>query len=281
MAETVYRDFGWQELEREYSPSSMIGGNYAPYIERYVETSASARRDHEIVEDWPYGPGPDEVVDLYLPRRLPAPLHVYIHGGYWQELSHKDSAHMASASLAKGMAFAAVNYTLAPKATIAGMVDQCARALDRLAASASDLGIDTDRIVLSGHSAGAHLAAMLISEGATPPPPPGLRGVLLISGVFDLEPIRHTPVNDPLGLTAGSVASLSPLRLPPRVSVPVSLVAGERDTDEFRRQSRAYTDYLNDCGLAADYTEIPGRNHFDIVIWEPDDPMLETLRRWL
>ena len=162
----------------------------------------------------------------FFPAAQPdAPLFVFIHGGYWQDLSQKDSSPMAPQVLKAGFAFATLNYTLAPYGTVELMVDQVARALGFLQKQARDLGFDPSRITLSGHSAGAHLAAMQVTLADPPFDLHGIAHVLLLSGIFDLDPIPLTSINDPLGLDAKRAHALSPMFLAPtarpRVTVAV------------------------------------------------------------
>ena len=270
----LYRGLPAEELAREYSPSTCVGGDIAPYVRRYISESAQARSTCRLVEDAAYGPGETQVLDLFLPEGVvPAPVHVFIHGGYWQELSHKESAVMAQGLTGRGIALAVVNYTLAPDATIAEMVGECRMALQWLRAHASDHGLDGARITASGHSAGAHLLAMvLVSE----PQACSIDAALLISGIYDLEPIRLTYVNDPLGLDPETARTLSPLfhdRVP---SCPLRVVVAENETAEFKRQSQAYADRLRTAGAKASDEIYDGLNHFDIILSER---ILEDIER--
>lgn len=261
-----YRSMTPRVLEREYSPSSMIGGDISDYLAAYAERSAKARRDFPCREDLHYGPAETEVLDFFPGSRAGARLFVFVHGGYWQDLSQKDSAPMAGEVLAAGFAFATLNYTLAPLGTIEVMVDQVGRALGFLQKSAGDLGFDAHRITLSGHSAGAHLAAMQIISKDVPFDAEGLEHLLLLSGIYDLEPIPLTSINDLLGLDAMRAHSLSPMFLTPVAHPKVTVAVAERDTSEFRRQGKEFSIYLGRHGLDASYLLVPGRNHFDIIL---------------
>lgn len=259
---TLYRGFDAETLEREYSPSSVIGGDYMPFARRYVAESEAARGMPGVQEDLSYGPGKAQVLD-YFPAGTPgAPLHVFIHGGYWQELSQKESAAMAPGIIAAGSAFVTLNYTLAPRATLSEIVDEIALAFHWLSANSDELGFDRQRITLSGHSAGAHLAAMMLSRSHEL----SIERLILISGVFDLTPIPDTSVNDALRLDRDDVLSLSPMMLQPVLKPAVDIVVAERDTAEFRRQSRDYYRYLLDACIPATFREIAGLNHFDIIL---------------
>ncbi len=242
----------------------MLGGDISDYLKTYAERSADARRNFACREDLRYGPPEAEVLDFFPAASPDAPLFVFIHGGYWHELSHKESAPMAARLLEAGFAFATLNYTLAPRATVAVMIEEVARALRFLQESASDLGFDPRRITLSGHSAGAHLAAMQIMRRAPPFASDGLEHLLLLSGIYDLEPIALTSINGPLGLSTAQARSLSPMSLTPVIHPRVTVAVAERDTREFRRQSKDFALHLGRHGLDARHLLVPGRNHFDI-----------------
>jgi arylformamidase len=261
-----YRSMSSGVLEREYSPSSMIGGDTSGYLDLYSRRSAKARRDFHCREDIPYGAGSDEVLDFFPARGAGAPLFVFVHGGYWQALSHKDSAPRAGEVLEAGYAFATINYTLAPHGTIEAMVAQVSRALAFLQASAGDLGYDGNRITLSGHSAGAQLAAMQIMQQRPPFDLAAVEHLLLLSGIYDLDPIPLTSINDLLGLDEKRAHALSPMFLSPTAHPRVTVAVAERDTAEFRRQSKEFSLYLGRHGCASSYVLVLERDHFDIIL---------------
>lgn len=239
------------DLERDYSPSSRVGGSAAPFIEDYQMRSASARVAlGDEVRILPGG-------TVFVSAGAGSPLLAFVHGGYWQALSAADSLYLAPGVLAAGWSFAAVEYTIAPDGDVARMVAECAAALVQLAAFGG-----FERIVLVGHSAGAHLAAMV---SIVHPPPPAVDLVVLVSGVFDLRPIVHTTVNDPLGLDEATAAALSPALLPVEGRPDVIVAWGDNDTDAFKAQGHLYAERLRVAGLSVTEREHPGRHHFDIV----------------
>lgn len=264
----LYRGFSQQELEREYSPSSMIGGDLTPYMSAYSALSAQARSEFAVQENLVYGDNPEQMLDFFPGHTPNAPLHVFIHGGYWQALSQRESAMMAPAVIRNGHAFATVNYTLAPNARLGQMVNECRQALTWLAAQVDSLGIDLSHVTLSGHSAGAHLAAMIMATSADQFARAGLRvrEVILISGVYDLEPISLTSVNDPLQLTPVELHDLSPILNLPAPGPRYRITVGERDTGEFIRQSRDYAERLRKAGHSVNFDLQPGKHHFDIIL---------------
>ncbi|WP_420585336.1 alpha/beta hydrolase [Ruegeria sp.] len=264
----LYRGFTQEELDQEYSPRSMIGGDLTPYLDSYAALSAQHRAQMDVIGNVSYGDGTAQVLDFFPAKGTGAPLHVFIHGGYWQALSQRESAMMAPALIEAEHSFATLNYTLAPDARIGDMIDECRDALLWLAANAPDLGFDPSRITLSGHSAGAQLASMVMATSADALARAGLRvrDVILISGVYDLEPISLTPVNDPLQLTPVEIQDLSPIRHLPPPGPRYHVTVAERDTPEFIRQSRDYAELLRKGGHSVSFELKQGMQHFDIIM---------------
>ena len=186
-----------------------------------------------------------------------APLLVYIHGGYWQRLSAADSLFNANDSRALGVSLHAVDYTIAPAGTIEQMIEECiievAGVLDRLGPR---------RVVLSGCSAGAHLAAMCARD---PRLTERLDGVALLSGIYDLRPLVMTPTNDPLGLDDARATRLSPILLP-RVAMPsrVLCAVGGHESGEFIRQNAEFARHLEGGGVVVTSVVVENRDHFDL-----------------
>jgi|TARA_Y100000310_G_scaffold273168_1_gene288527 arylformamidase len=257
----------WQAMtpaEREvaYSPSSCIGGDYSTHLAEYRDRSAVARATVDRWQEYAYGPARSNHLDLFLPAGTgePPPLLVFIHGGYWQELSKEDSAFAAPAWVDRGVAFAAIGYTLAPKATLYEIVAECRKAVGWLHEHADEVGIDRRRIVVAGSSAGAHLAALVaLSESPA-------SATVLISGVFDLRPLVGTSIVEALDLTTADANALSPA-LASIHGFPPSLVCwGEVETDEFKEQGRRFAEFLNAAGTTCTSFEVGARNHFDVVL---------------
>jgi arylformamidase len=247
--------------EREYSPSSVIGGHYAPFIDAYRSLSARALATVPVRRDLRYGPADRACLDFF-PASVPtsqAGLLVFIHGGYWQELSKDESAFLAPAWHDAGFAHATVGYTLAPAATVPQIVEQCCSAIQWLYQRADDLGVDPNGIVVAGSSAGGYLAAACAARGTTP-----LRGIVPISGIFDVAPLMGTSINDALRLDEATARALD--LLDASVRYPPAVVAwGEVETAAFKAQSRAFADLVGRSGTRSSALEVPGRNHFDVV----------------
>ena len=255
-----------EDREREYSPSTRLPDrDLGPFLDRYRDDSAAAR-DRYPYQVVAYGPAPANTIDLFLPPSTPqvgpVPLHVFVHGGYWQQLSKLDSSFLAPACLARGQAFAAIDYTLAPEVTLATIVAETVAALQALRCGVAGDRIDTDAIVVSGSSAGAHLAARATQVLDAEDRPAGL---VLASGIYLLEPLIGTTINDAVGLDAEAARADSPLLHPVDGFPPTVVAWGDDETDEFKRQSRALVDRLTRADTPTAEIEVAGRNHFDVV----------------
>ncbi|WP_281558818.1 alpha/beta hydrolase [Thalassomonas sp. RHCl1] len=278
---TMYRDFDLASLEREYSPSSCID-DINLYIKQYIDLSQAAttkaQKEQKLIADIPYGLLPDERLDLYLPtRKNHKKLFVYIHGGYWQELSKAESSFAASNFQQQGYSFAAVNYTLAPDASLSEIVNQNRKAIAYLITSAAEFGYEADEIYLCGSSAGAHLAMMMlytrwqdfIPQNQLPPgglPENPIKGICAVSGIYDLTPIAETYINEPLQLTEAEIEHNSPLFHLPTTKIPVIFAYGEQETSEFKRQSHEMCQKLEQAGFPVTLKEVSKRNHFDVIL---------------
>ena len=249
------------DLEQEYSPSSRVGGSAQPFVDDYIERSAAARTALA-----------GRVVELPTGTRLVAaepgaPLLVFVHGGYWQALSAEASLYLAPGAAAHGWSYAAVEYPIAPGGTLPEMVEVCRTALAELAA----LGPYRE-VVLAGHSAGAHLVAMVALAATSPLP---VDRVVLLSGVFDLRPVVLTSVNDAVGLDPDDAASFSPALLPVASPMRTLVAWGDNETDAFKMQSHVMAAKLRLAGAPVTEIEHSPRHHFDIVddLVDPADPI--------
>jgi len=173
-----------------------------------------------------------------------------------------------------GAAYAAIGYGLAPEFRLDEIVDQVRRGIRWLVEHAAELGVDRRRITLSGSSAGAHLALMALLDDWLPAgthPADVFGGAVLLSGVYDLEPIRLTYVNGPLGLDARAAARLSPIRLLPDRLPPLVVARGGAETAEFARQHSDLVQAATARSAAVTDLVVEHRNHFDIT-FDLDDP---------
>jgi arylformamidase len=252
----------WRNLDRtalgEAYNSAAAVANFAEITASWEPRSAAVRQRPDAILDLPYGPQPRNRIDFVKCRAPHAPTLVFMHGGYWQMRAKESFAFVAAGPLAIGMNVALVGYTLAPAASMDDIVDEIRTALDWLVAELPALGGDPEKLLLSGWSAGAQLAAMTMDQTS-------VRGCLAISGIYDLEPMRHCYVNDKLGLDETMALRNSPIRLQPSTKVPLAVVVGGAELPLMLQQSADFAEARSRQGLPALLREIPGADHFSIL----------------
>jgi arylformamidase len=263
-----WRAFSPEELARQYSPRGTVNNLDALLQDYRVQSLPMYDLPHQ--RDLRYGPQADELLDLFpVPGRSDAPLFVFIHGGYWRALGKEDSVFMARNFTERGIAVAVINYQLAPAARLSEIVAQCRRSLAWLYTHGRSHGVDVNRIVVAGSSAGGHLGAMLLAgdwQADFGMPADIVKGAILVSGLYDLAPVQQTTPNEWLSLSAAEAASLSPQHLLPAPSTRLCVATAETDTDEFKRQSLDYAAACRQQGCAVQCLDVSRRNHFDVIM---------------
>lgn len=271
------RDADW--LQVQYDNRARVP-DAAQTLVRWAADSALLRQQLLGVGraqlDLAYGDGPDDRVDAFTPAPLPdddeavgAPVLVFIHGGWWRSLGKADFSIVASAFTQAGALVMVPEYSLCPAVTVDGIARQMTRALAWAWRNAERLGGDPRRIVVAGHSAGAHLAAMLLAcdwkaVGADLPARL-VRGALAISGVYELEPLQHTAfLQADLRLTDEDVARLSPLRHPAPRGGRLFATVGARESESFLAHSQALRFAWGPRTVPV-CEAIPGCDHFSVV----------------
>ncbi|WP_252105925.1 MULTISPECIES: alpha/beta hydrolase [unclassified Halomonas] len=191
----------------------------------------------------------------------PWPLMIFLHGGYWQALDATATDFMAERWLARGWAFASLNYPLAPNASLETQIEECINGVRYLLDQRETLDLG-DRVRLGGHSAGAHLALM---SCLAPACRQAIKGLWLISGVYDLRPLLGTSIAQPLDLDDARAAQLSPLCQPLTGLPALELIHGEQDPPVFQQQGEALATKARHDGVPATVTLLAQRDHFDIL----------------
>lgn len=256
------------EIDRQYNARASVP-DCLPFLQEYADYSALAREQVKGELSVPYGAHPDETLDIFPAPAAGAPVYLFIHGGYWRALSKDDSSFMAPALHAAGATVVAVNYSLAPGATLAALVQQCRNALAWVYRNIHRYHGDPARIHVSGSSAGGHLAGMLLAPGwhdALGIPDNVVQSASPISGLFDLRPLVHTHINEWTRLDNRCAIALSPQFQLPQRGCPILVAWGQLETDEFKRQSRDYAVAWQEQGFVARQMEVPGANHFNILM---------------
>ncbi len=225
----------------------------------------AARAEHDL----PYGGSAAETLDLFLADAEDAPVHMYIHGGYWQANDKKSSSFVARPLVAAGAHVAVIDYGLCPGVTIDEIGRQCRAALAWLWREAGRFGGDPDRITISGHSCGGQLVGMAMAtdwvEFGDGLPEDLVKGGVSVSGIFDLEPLLNTTINVKVGMDAGTALRNSPLFMEPASDAPLALLWGGDETDAFRWQSETMAAAWGAKGVETVAEAISGVNHFTVL----------------
>jgi arylformamidase len=255
-------------LDRMYNNRERVPGHQA-YFDRWRSASGQARRDNECVLDIAYGDTPGQTLDVFPAPRALAQTLVFIHGGWWRSLDKSDHSFLGPVFQEAGACVVIPNYDLCPAVTIPEITLQMVRALAWTWMHAPDYGGDPRRITVVGHSAGGHLATMMLACDwrAWNPELPGdvVTKALSISGLHDLEPIRHTPfLKESLRLTREDALRASPARLPAPSGATLYAVAGGDESPEFLRQNQLIREKWGP-GCVEVAEALPGLDHFSIV----------------
>jgi arylformamidase len=243
--------------------------DHAGYFARWAEESRKARAESRCELDLPYGSGPGETLDVFPAEQGDGPVLFFIHGGYWRSLDKADHSFIAPAFTRHNTCVVVPNYALAPAATIPQITLQMVRAVAWTWHNARRFGGDPRRIVVAGHSAGGHLAAMLLAclwpQVDAALPADTVRSALSISGLHDLDAIMRTPfLQQTLQLTPQQVAQASPARLPaPEAGTLYSVVGGE-ESAEFHRQNRLIQEAWGATRVPV-CEVLPGLHHFSVL----------------
>lgn len=290
MASPLYKHFNTpQELNEQYDIEASVA-DFGAYVTQFVEGSRAVRETLPSQLDVPYGPTLSETLDVFFPRQ-PAvegrgrPAVFFVHGGYWKATSSKEWSYVAEGLSDLGVITVVENYALCPNVTIAEIVRQHRAAFSFIWRNAERFGIDRQRIVLVGHSAGAHGVVELLGTdwpGEYGLPAQPYVGAVAVSGVYDLRPLPHTFLAPTLDITPAQAEALSPqLRIPANLP-PLLLPYGLQEPEEFQRQT---VDYAAACVARSKNVQLLALafDHFNILdqLAEGDGPIVRQVLKWL
>jgi len=255
-----FGDSNWRAMSREQLDAGLNNGKAVAesgaISDGWVERSKAMKAKYPAHLDIAYGPRERNTFDL-IKVAEGGPVLLLIHGGYWQMRSKDFFTCFAAGPIAHGINVAVIGYTLAPDATLDEIVAEIHAGVDALAAQGGALGIDADRIVVTGWSAGGHLTATALSH-------PKVKGAVAISGIYDLEPIRHSYLNEKLKLDEAMSKRQSPL-MAVGPNKPLAIVAGGGELPILRQQAADFAAHRAQHGLPVSYEEIPSAHHFAIM----------------
>lgn len=279
---SFYKGMDAHKLEAEYNLAARRGiESYAGVAERWRAGSAAYRDNASVKIDLAYGDGERDKLDFFSCGNAASPLLVYLHGGYWQRGDKSIYSFLAEAFVKQGVSVAIPNYNLAPSVRIGQIAPQIRNAIAWLFHHSGDLGFSREKLTVMGHSAGGHLTAMIMATNwpvfDSGIPLDLVRCGIPISGVFELEPLVHTSLNEGLQMDIEEAVAESPMFIAPVTNASQLVVAGGGETSEFLRQSDDYAaKYANTERSIVRYN-VPDADHFDELerLAEEDSPFFK------
>ena len=256
----LFSALDWRAMSQEERDLGLNNGvavkGSIEMVAGWEQRSGEMRKRYPAHIDLRYGPRERNRID-FLKAADNAPTLLFIHGGYWQARAKEVFTIVAEGPMAHGINVALIGYTLAPDATLDEIVAEIHAGIDYLSGQLPALGAAGDGIVVSGWSAGGHLTSMALSH-------PKVRGGMAISGIYDLEPIRHSYLNEKLKADEAVARRNSPMMMAGGPLKPLSLVVGSAELPLLRKQTADFAGHRAKHGLPVTYEEIPGADHFTI-----------------
>jgi arylformamidase len=264
----VWLDMDQQELDDAYDQSK-YAPNLQQVVKRYATNSEGVRARLGVPKRHAYGAAPIEGMDLFASKQANAPVHIFIHGGTWRTGVARDYVFAAETFVHAGAHFIALDFNsvLDFKGDLAPMADQVRRAVAWIHKNAASFGGDPNRLFLSGHSSGGHLAGVVLVtdwEKDFGVPKDVLKGGLCCSGMFDLEAVMLSARSSYLKMSGATIDAMSAQRHLDKINCPVGVAYGTYETPEFQRQSRDFAAALKAAGKPVELLVADGYNHFEI-----------------
>lgn len=273
------------DFDLRYMPRLTVP-DFPQIAERWSRDSAMLRARLDGYLDVPYGPDATQTMDIFRSRGPSKGLLMFIHGGYWRAMDKKDHTFVVPALVEAGITVAVPNYALCPTVRIRDIVMQMVQACAWLYRNGSNFGAPAQRLHVAGHSAGGHLASMMLAcvwpAYARDLPRKVVQGAFAVSGLYDLTEIARVPSLAPdLRLTEKSAIEVSPAWLPPATDAPLITAVGEKENEGFHYQrdliGRRWKRVL------ADSLVCPGDHHFSVIdgLATPSSPMFRAVMKMM
>ena len=261
----IYKQYDQAALDRQYNNRMQVP-DFATHLDRWESLSRQTEKEYNVASDIAYGKLFRQKLDIYPSLQPFSRTLIFIHGGYWQKFDKADFQFIAKAFHAHNITTVIINYPLAPSASVDEISLSCAEAVRWLYNNIEAYNGDRTQLYIAGHSAGAQLAAMLLATNWKPFDLENdvIKGACVISGIFNLFPIRLSYLNQSLQMDTAMALRNSPVLQVPSAQCPLTIVVGSDETDEFLDQSRElYKCWIE--SIPAELIELEGLNHFSIL----------------
>lgn len=253
----VYREMTRDELDAGYNNTEAVADS-ANQMENWITKSKDLRAAENAILDLRYGPKPNNRIDFFKASSPDQGLFIFVHGGYWQRNNKEMFAFVSEGLCAENINVATIGYTLAPEASLSQIVTEIKDAIDHLIAVGAELEFDVSKVYLGGWSAGGHLSAISADHK-------NIKGIVSISGIFDLEPISKCYLDEKLNLSEREISELSPMNKKTVADKKVILFVGEQELPELQRQSESYASLIEGHCSYLNHQVIKGKNHYSIL----------------
>ena len=273
----IYKQYNQQELDLQYNNRFHVP-DFEKYLQGWEHLSRQTEKKYRAIKDIAYGDLSRECLDIFPSPNPGSKTLVFIHGGYWQRLD-KSLFHFIAGSFAKyEITTVLINYPLAPAVIMDQIVLSCRNAVSWVHKNIAQWNGDPDQIYIAGHSAGAHLATMLMIEEEKQNKQNYIKGICAISGLYNLIPIQLSNINEALKMDKEMAIRNSPVFMNPTKSCSLLLIVGGDETTEFKDQSTEFNDKWNKM-QSVEFKLIPGLNHFSIIdsVYETDSVLHQSI----
>jgi len=264
----VYKHYTQETLNRQYNNGLNVP-DHERHLKKWELLSREAETKYPVHKNILYGELEREKLDIFSSAEQGSKTLVFIHGGYWYKHIRSDFYLVAEAFRSYGITTVLIGYPLMPDHSMDQLVVSCRRAISWLQQNLFQYNGDPANIFVSGHSAGGHLAAMMMAtnwpESDKNLPPDMLKGVCAISGLYNLLPIQLCHVNEVLKMDRATARRNSPVQLLPETNCPLVLAVGGDETAEYKEQSLELFTTWTAKHVDVRLLEIPGHNHFSIL----------------
>lgn len=260
----IYKQYNRQQLDNQYNNRLHVP-DFADYLEAWDKRSEMVAQKHSHLSDIKYGDHSRERLDIFPSRKPDSKVLLFIHGGYWQFFDKIKFHFIADAFCEHNITIVLINYPLAPNAGIDEMVDSCGKAVLWLQQNIDKYNGNARQLYIVGHSAGAHLASMLAVNEWANKITQSVKGICMISGLYNLKPIQLCYVNEVLQMQEIVADRNSPIAFFPALSCPLLVAIGAAETDEFKDQGRELYSNWKNKSASIELLELPALNHFSIL----------------